>query len=70
MRRGGPSGRSEGPASPAPVPAPGSDRGEGDPLAPPDPWRDDLHRPVRIQRVQDDIGVEDTCNGINPCKEL
>lgn len=65
VRRGGPGGRSEGPTSSAPVPAPGSDRGQGDPLAPADPWRDDLHRSVRIQCVQDNISVEDVCHGIN-----
>lgn len=68
MRRGGPGGRSEGPASTAPVPAPGSDRGQGDPLAPADPWCHDLHCSVRIQCVQDNISVEDVCNGINPFK--
>ncbi|CAF97904.1 unnamed protein product [Tetraodon nigroviridis] len=65
---GGPGGRSEGPASSAPVPAPGSDRGQGDPLAPAGPWRDGLHRSVRIQRVQDRVGVEDVWSGINPFK--
>lgn len=68
VRRGGPGGRSEGPASSAPVPAPGSDRGQGDPLAPAGPWRDGLHRSVRIQRVQDRVGVEDVWSGINPFK--
>lgn len=59
VRRERPGGGGEGPAASAPVPAPGSDGGQGDPLAPAGPRRDDLHRSVGIQRVQDNIGVEE-----------
>lgn len=57
VRRGSEGGGREGLAPSTTVPAPGSVRDQGDPLAPANTWRDYLHSSVRIQCVQDNIGV-------------
>lgn len=58
MRRERQGGGRERPAPTTAVPAPGPVGDQGDPLAPADTGRDDLHGSVRIQRVQDNICVE------------
>ena len=58
MWRGSEGRRGEGFAPPAAVLAPGTDWDQGDPLASTITWSDDLHCPVRLQCVQDDICVE------------
>lgn len=61
MRRERQGGGPERPAPTTAVPAPGAVRDQGDPLAPTDTRRDDLHSSVRIQRVQDNICVKSLC---------
>lgn len=61
VRRGRQGGGGQGPPPSAAVPAPGSVRDQGDPLAPADARRDGLHGSVGLQRVQDDFCVARLC---------